>query len=245
MKFGSHCLPSILVVLWLALLGQPGSAKAATVYIGDAAKQGLAISPASGRDDSCAVTYGFVNTDGSGAVYTASATTVITITEVNFYKNATTEGTFRLTPFVAIFSGNSTNGSVKTGENYKVVAVGLPYTFTGESSAELRNLVFASENSTITLQPGETLIAGFVNSGRPGLVAFDDGATQNAIDYIAASNCLPGGEGGHLTGDNPAHLDLNRTQKFNIGFEIVAVPEPSMLLLSAMTTGGLLMRRRR
>lgn len=220
----------------------PLSASAAQIYIGDAATQGTAITNGNATDTAPTVTYGFVNTNGFSANYTAPAATTITLTEVNFFKSTST-GT--VTPFVARYTGDLTNASVNNKDNYTVLSIGDAFSFAGDAVSSLRNLQFTvgGTNPTVTLNSGDVLIAGFVNSGAAGVVRYDSAATGNAIDYIALSNTLPGTVPNPLTASGT--LTLNRTQKFNVGFDVVPVPEPTMIGLGLVGVALLGRRQRR
>jgi hypothetical protein len=231
-------LPAVAIVI------APLSAHAAQIYIGDAAAQGTALTTTGNTKDTAqTVTYASVNTDGASATYTAPAATTIKLTEVNFYKS---DSTGTLTPFVARYTGNLTAGSVSSGANYTVLAIGDATSFAGDSTSSVRNLQFTvnGANPTIMLNAGDVLIAGFVNSVAAGVVLYDNSqaAAGNAIDYIALSNTLPASLPNPLTGNGLT--SLSRTQKFNVGFDVVSapVPEPSMIGLGLV---GLALASRR
>jgi len=238
------------ILLGVSLIGSLSISDAATIYIGDSASQGQVLSVGTNVDTVTTVTYASVATSGMAQRYTATVTTTIQLTEFNFYRRAIPADTGApvtgsVTPFVAIYTGDLTNASVNNGANYTVLSIGNSFSFGGGTTglaAGVENLLFTGVNTVITLNAGQTLVAGFLNTGIAGLVTFVEGAgnTQNAIDYTPLSNALPGSTPNSLTA-NPS-LTLNRTQKYNIGF--VIIPEPSAFFLSLTGLGMLALRRR-
>jgi hypothetical protein len=223
---------SILTGLLMGGLGIL-SADAASLYIGDVAASGLAVPAGTVGPDGANdgdVTYAFFSADDT---YTnnSGAPQDLIITEVNFFSiNAGT-----LTPFVA-----KLNGAGGAGASYDVLAVG-----TGISGVpDLNNAAFtvAGTNPTVTLANGETLVAGFHQTGGPGMIAWESPDPSDG-DYLTQGNAIPAGGTGALTADT-GWSDLGREYRFNVGAEIVPEPSTSLLLIPGLT-GLLLFGRRR
>ncbi|HEY0010017.1 MAG TPA: PEP-CTERM sorting domain-containing protein [Tepidisphaeraceae bacterium] len=230
-----------LLLLPAAVLAiAPLAAPAAEVYIGDNAAAGTAITNGNGQDTAPTVTYAFVNTNGPSASYTALANTTIKLTEVNFFKSTST-GTLR--PYVARYTGDLSNNSVNTGTNYTVLAIGDAFSFATDAVSSVRNLSFTVDgvNPELTLNAGDVLVAGYLNSVSAGVVRMNTAATGNAIDYTALVNTLPSTVPNPLTAS--ASLTLNRTLQYNVGFNVV--PEPSMLGGLGLVGLALVSRRQR
>jgi MYXO-CTERM domain-containing protein len=98
-------------------------------------------------------------------------------------------------------------------------------------------------NPTITLNAGDVLVAGYLNSVAAGVVRLNSAATGNAIDYTALVNTLPSSVPNPLTAN--ASLTLNRTLQYNVGFDVVPVPEPSMMSLGLVGLALIGRRQRR
>jgi hypothetical protein len=231
------------LLLGLSLVaGLLATSLAAPIYIGDAATEGTALTNGNSQDTAVTVTYAFVNTGGLSANYTAAEDLQIKLTEVNFFKSTSTGS---LTPFVAVYSGDLTNASVNTGANYTVLAIGDTFNFGSDAVSSLRNLAFTVNgvNPTISLSSGQTLVAGFLNSGTAGVVRLASTTAGNAIDYTALANTLPGTVPNPLTAN--AALTLNRTLKYNVGFEVVPIPEPGTFVSLAAGAAFLYVLRRR
>jgi len=208
----------------------------AQIYIGDSYFEGLNIT-AGNAGDSSAATYAMVETplgDGvSGVSYYSSVTQTLTVIEVNFYSQVETVGT--VTPFLAIYSGAQDANSVRTGSNYNVFLVGDAL---ATSSVSLHNASFTvgglNPTFELTLNPGQTLVAGYTTSVAGGLVANTDTLTATP-DYILLGSTIP--SMGALPNGTTT---LNRIEKFNIGFEVAAVPEPSAAVMAIIGLGCLM-----
>ena len=224
------------LAMLVAMLGAL-SAHAETIYIGDDAVKGTAVTQPDNVADTAStppgnITYAFsadaiTNNSGIAQQWTA--------TEVNFWGF---EDGHTVTPYLALYNGAGTGA----GANFNVISVGDPLT----STVGANNLAFTVDgaNPTVTVNDGETLIAGFHQSGRA--IPFGDGGDG---DYLSANpNKIPGTLPNTLTG-NPTWSNLGRTYAFNVGIE-AAIPEPSslaLLLIAAIfsLSGMGLMRRRR
>lgn len=204
-----------LAALALSCLAMP--AHAVTIYIGDAAAQGQAITKgtATRADTVNPLTYAF--TDPS-TVYTAATNQVIKLTEVNFFAD---EGPGNLTPFVAVYNG----GDNQAGASYNVRSIGAPLAVVGgplniDPTDKLENRVFLSggANPQISLKAGQTLVAGFHQSSR--IVFMQNGGTT-VKDYIDNSpNAIPASVNNTLT-SNGDFNNFVREMKFNVGMEVV------------------------
>lgn len=209
------------------------------IYIGDDAAKGTAVTQPDNVADTAStpagnITYAFsadaiTNNSGLPQDWTAK--------EVNFWGF---EDGHTVTPFLAIYNGAGTGA----GANFNVISVGEPLT---SVAGQPNNLAFTvgGMNPTVTLNDGETLIAGFHQSGRA--IPFGNGGDG---DYLSANpSRIPATLPNTLTG-NPNWSTLGRTYAFNVGLEEGAViPEPSsaaLLLAAFFSLSGLgLMRRRR
>jgi hypothetical protein len=211
-------------------------AQAASLYIGDDAAEGSAVTSGGGSqaDTANPLTYAFT---GTGSSYIAANSQTIKLTEVNFFAD---EGPGNLTPFVAAYSGSGNN----LGASYTVLAIGDPIAVTGSTFGstgnvrENRAFTVGGVNPQITLNAGQTLVAGLYQTTRIVLVSSTAGSNN---DYINNGSSLPASTGNTLTSDSD--YNLNRTMRYNIGFDVV--PEPSALMLGAVVTGLLALKRRR
>jgi len=192
---------------------------AGTYYIGDDAFEGAGITIGNGGDSLPLITYDFVQ-NGSGNFTTYSNATAsvlgIQLTQVNYFAGST-NGV--VTPFVSKYVGTQTAADVANSGNYNVLVVGDAITISPSSTNTLINSQFLTSgtNPIITLNPGDVLTAGYLVSGS-GAVQFKS-SSSGIIDYIYSGNSLPGSTPGAFTGNSSFSLD--RTIKFNIGFEII------------------------
>ena len=210
-------------------LAAAGSAYSAAFYIGDAALETTAVTDSGGTDTSGggSITYGL---HGNPYTNASGSAQLLQLTEVNFWDDDISGST--LTPFVAIYN----NGGVGPAANYSFLSIGDAITAT----AGLNNASFnvGGSNPTVTLNNGDTIIAGFYQDGR--IVPFGNAAGET--DYLDEDNELGAGVGGTF-GENAQWNSLGRRYSFNVGFDVV--PEPSTTLLIPAALGGLLLARRR
>ena len=180
---------------------------AETLYIGDSAAEGTNVTAGT-------TSYGLSDLTiamhtGSPVIYTAPSDQDLTLTEVNFYTDAT--GT--VTPFVARYDGtNSTLGS-----GYEILAIGDPITVTNATD-HLENSAFlvGGDNPIISVSSGDQIIAGYLQSG--GRVVRLAEAGAGLADYVGSGDFLTGQSvGGPLSADTTYNA-FDKTMKFNIGF---------------------------
>ena len=184
-------------------------AEAALTYIGDASPEEMAVTAGTTGPDGAnggVVTYAFFSAED---IYTntSGASQLVQIAEVNFNSN----GGGTLTPFVAVLLGGGAAGA-----DYNVLAVGDAIAGT----AGLNNAPFevGGATPTITLNDGESLVAGFHQS--TGMIKWNDGGDDG--DYLsqggAGGNTIPGGGTGALTA-SANWSTLDREYRFNIAIE--------------------------
>jgi lysophospholipase L1-like esterase len=192
-----------------------------TLYIGDDAAEGAAVTAGSSTGDSVStLTYAFVKGGTTYTNTTGNAQTV-RLTEVNFYPGSNS-GT--LVPFVFTYAGGQTSGDVASAAHYTVLRKGDPIVVT--ANAAVQNVPFLSNGvaPTITLNPGAVLGAGIATSNNR-LVRLQSTA-QGLIDYIYNGNSLPASLPGPFTANSSYSLD--RILKFNVGIQPVsATPTPT------------------
>jgi len=232
-------------------------ASAATLYIGDDAREGLNVTNGGGTtaDGISTLTYVFTGTTTEASVttstmYTAAVTQTIRLTEVNFW---TANATGTLTPFVAIYDTTQSN---RAGSSYTVLSIGSAISVTniGGGSARQVNAAFlvGGTNPMITLLAGQTLVTGFTQSSQlvyhsnrnttPG--AITPGSVVDYINNEANGVALPASVPNTLqSSDDFPSNNLNGTLRYNVGF--VVIPEPSTTGLSALAMTGLALRRRK
>ncbi|MDR2462385.1 MAG: PEP-CTERM sorting domain-containing protein [Verrucomicrobiales bacterium] len=231
------------------------SARAETIYIGDAAAQGqnLTISGTNpGSHSLSSITYVFFgNTTENNTAYatpafnnatysatyqnTTGAPLELLLTEVNFY-TASASGT--VIPFVAIYSGaDFSQGKIKIGANYNVVSIGDGITVDTANKVYPEAFIVSGGNPKITLNDGQILVAGCYVSGTSVLRMNGDAnpnptpnaGSDNTADYIYGGN----GTGGYVLPDlgvgalksNANYDKFRQNVMFNIGFEVI--PEPA------------------
>ena len=206
------------------LLPSPNVGSAATIYIGDSASAGQAVTDLGGAETSAsAVSYAFptdaiTNSSGGDQGYT--------ITEVNFWSELAS-GT--VTPFVAIYNG----GSIALGASFNVISVGDPIAV----SAGVNNATYtprSDSSSSIVVADTEVLIAGFLQSD-----AIVPRASGGDADYLSNAAAIPAvGTLAAPLAQDAGFSTLLRDYSFNIGLSLV-VPEPSTLVLAAIGLFGL------
>ncbi len=216
-KSCSRCGVVVLALVALAAFAA-SQVQGATVYIGDAATQGMAVTSGGGprADTVSALTYALHT--GSPTIYTAPANQQLKLTEVNFF--ADLSGT--MTPFVARFLG----GSTQTGTNYQVLAKGDSLVVVSSDAAmgpsagdhlENRAFTVTGVNPVINVNAGDQIVAGWYQQGN--IVYIGGGGTQGAGDYIRSGDSLSGAAiGGPLTANSNYNFD--RRMQFNIGFVV-------------------------
>jgi len=232
----SFNLFSILAIMGVLSFTQ---LQAASVFIGDAADQGISVTDQETPDASNAgaLTYVFTN---SGLTNTTGDTVTLSIDRINFWSE---NGSGTVIPFFAIYTG----ANVALATNYNVVAIGTPIS---AATAGLHNASYSAAlgDTTITLAAGETLVAGFFQDS--SVVPYL--STAGDADYVFNNSAeSPGSEGSGNTlpssvpetlTDNASYSSLSRTYAYNA--EISVIPEPGAAALIALSGLGLLRRRR-
>ena len=237
-------LGAFLIMLVMALC--PAWSQAATIYIGDAAVQGMALTRETGSraDTVTNLTYEATH---PASLYTAPSAKQIKITQVNFY--ADMGGTLR--PFVATYNGASN----QLGSSYKVIAIGDSIAVTpagvlgNDATDHLVNTQFlvGGVNPVLNINAGDVLSAGWQQQGN---IVYITGTGSAVPMYIANGLSIPGSVGSNLTMDSTWGFNF-RTMEFNVGFELVQpedIPEPAtlaLLSLGATGVGGYVRRRTR
>lgn len=220
--------PTLFLGSLVALFGM-AAASASSIYIGDDAAAGLALTAGTAGPDTAGDPAGNLTYSFSSDSYENSSGSplLLELQEVNFWAN--NPGT--LTPFVAIYNGAGTDA----GANYEILAVGDPIA----GIAGLNNAAFMVGGTTmaVNLGVGEQLTAGFHQS--TGMVPWGDGTG----DYLKEGNVIPA-VGGTLPGDT-TWSGLGRSYRYNVGVDVVPEPSVPVLLALPAALGLLVMRRRR
>ena len=221
----------------LAALISIATTSAASLYVGDVAADGAAVPGGTVGPDTAnagAITYAFFS---AADTYTNSSggAQLLQITEANFSANAA--GT--VTPFVAVLLGGGAAGA-----DYNVLAKGDGIT----AALGLNNAAFTvgGSNPTVTLNNGETLVAGFHQS--TGMIPWESPGGSDG-DYLSDFGGVNGGDnipaGGGPLGDDANWSTLGREYRFNVGFDVVPEPSVPFLLLVPGALFAMLIRRRR
>jgi len=194
-----------------------------TYYIGDDALEQVAVTAGSqSQYGGNASTFAFAQ---SGTIYTNTTSSVqnIKLFQVNYYAG-NAGGTIQ--PFVALYTGAQNNDDIASGFNYQVLVMGDLITETANTGANSTQFLLNGTNPVVALNPGDVLVAGFYG----GVVQVDATAT-GLNDYIYDGNALPWGDSGDLTIDSTYFLD--GTFKFNIGFVVDGMAEPTVMTLDS------------
>jgi hypothetical protein len=236
----------------MALLAAALPLRAATVYIGDAYAYGRDLPDNtvwSAGDGVGKVTFAFVQPDTT-YVNVGTAAVDLRVTEVNFYSLGVASGDNFVRPFLAVYSGDLTNDKIKVGTNYEIKWLGADIPVV--AGAGVRNLELDGE-PVVSLAPGEILVAGYYAQDVGGMIRNNSGATTVA-DLTVLYGTLASGVGDTLlytanSPNNTSYMTLNRTMAFNLGLELVLIPEPSTAALLVVGSLGVavtcFIRRRR
>ncbi len=209
--------------------------QAATLYIGDDAAEGFNVTAGGGTtaDSVTQLTYAFT---GAGSTYTVPFSQTIRLSEVNFFADESGN----LTPFIARYNG----GNNQLASSYTVLAIGDPIAVaTGGAFGPVGNILqnrqftIGGSNPTVAVSAGDVIVAGLFQSARVVLLGPTTGPN---VDYINSGNSLPGSAGSILTSDGD-FATLNRTLRYNVGFDVVPEPTTGALALLGL---GLLGRTR-
>ncbi|HTJ77934.1 MAG TPA: sialate O-acetylesterase [Rariglobus sp.] len=201
-------------------------------YLGDDAAEGAAITNGTGQDSlSTAVTYGFV---ASGTTYANPSSGVRKIVpgNVNFYAGSVT-GT--LTPFLALYTGDQSATAIKSAANYRIVSIGDSIQVVGNSGLQSYPFVVNGYTPSLFLRSGQVLTAGYLASAG-GVVRY--GAGTGVIDYVTLAGTLPATVGNPFSAS--ASTALDRTLKFNIGYNISTGPFKVACIGDSITYGAFL-----
>ena len=196
-----------IVIASLSIL--VGSTRADTLYIGDAASEGMNLVAPSDTSYSLSTLTVVMHT-GSPVIYTAPDAHNLKLSKVNFYAHES--GT--VTPFVALFNGNPTTGSA-----YKILSIGDPIYTTGGSILVNATFTVSGRNPTISIQAGDKIIAGFLEQGR--VVYTDAGGQTGVADYIFNGDSLTSQSVNSPLSANSSFNTFDKKMKFNIGFDLV------------------------
>jgi len=184
-----------------------------TLYIGDDAAEGINITPGDGQDTvSSTLVYAFVQ---NNTLYTnvSGFPEVVQLISVNL--EAGTAGGF-INPFVATYFGNQSSSDVVDKTKYSICCIGDAIPVAANSGVGNLNFLSGGLNSSIILNAGAVIAAGYLASGG-GVIKYKLNPT-GLIDYIYNGNSLPDVLPNSFTADSTYALD--RTLKFNIGFGV-------------------------
>lgn len=175
-----------------------------SIYIGDAAPETIAVTD-SGAVDSANVGNLTYALQGSPYTNTSGGPEEFEISGVNFWADVAGD----VTPFVVLYNGNG----VGPAANYTMLAIGDVLAAVGGTTNNAEFKV-AGETASITVEDGETILAGFHQS--LGVVPFGQPADADA-DYLDTENQI-GALGGPFLED-ATWDNLARTYSFNISLE--------------------------
>lgn len=212
-----------------------------TVFIGDAASQGVGVTDQQIPDNSNAgaFTYAFPN---SGYTNSTGGPVSVTIDSINFWSEY---GTGNVTPFFALYSGSN----IGLATNYSVISTGSPIS---GATVGLHQADYTPSlgSGTFNLDAGQTLIAGFFQDSSvvPYFNALGDADylfnnTAGSAASAGTGYTLPASVPNPLTA-NASYGTLTRTYAYNAELTVTPVPEPSAPAL-ALLTGLTFLRRRK
>ena len=108
----------------------------------------------------------------------------------------------------------------------------------------LSSFLVGGSNPTITLNNGETLVAGFHQMGNPGMVSWEAGDPDDLRNLGVGGNTIPAGGTGALVA-NANWATLGRDYRFKVGLDVVPEPSIPFLLLFPASFAAMISRRRR
>ncbi|MFN0130342.1 MAG: lamin tail domain-containing protein [Verrucomicrobiales bacterium] len=206
----------------LLLLAVSGPARALTYFLGDGAAQGASITDLGGPDTANAGNMSYLFTT---AAYTNSGGSAVQLDVTRAHFWADNAGSLR--PFVALYNG----GALGAAGSYTIVARGDPIAAVpGQPNSA--SFAVGGDNPSVTVGPGQTLVAGFHQTA--GVVPFADGGTA---DFLQTGSILPAA----LPGPPTAGANWNsllRTYAFSIAVEEPEDPQPPSAI--ALSNGDLL-----
>jgi hypothetical protein len=204
---------------------------AATTYVGPSASYGSAV-PAGDDSGNQRADYGYPLTYiFAGGAYTAPAAETIQPTEVNFVD----QGAGSITPFIALYDG----GTATAGSSYTLLAQGDAVAVS-ESDGGLESISFANSgvNPSVSLASGDIVVAGvyqtgqnvefYSNSGPIALIWGGNDLPAIGNAFAGSPCCIYGADPGTYPAD----------YRYDIGFNVTAVPEPFTWALMLMGFGG-------
>ena len=104
------------------------------------------------------------------------------------------------------------------------------------------SFLVGGSNPTITLNNGETLVAGFYQSA--AMIPWENGDADYLSNQGVGGNTIPAGGTGALVAD-ANWSTLGRDYSFNVGLDVVPEPSISFLLLLPASFAAMIYRRRR